>query len=211
MKTEPQAKVEVKSDANEQVQNVSIEKPVIQKHKIDLTEQVEKEIEKEIVESFVEKEILKTHEADKKPEIEVPKDASFSDWLQFMKKNNGVPLSETSLTNNKLGKPELEEPKITTTTEEPKKEHKRQIIDKIIDLNPGAIKLNKETKFFAADHKAKESLLENEDLVTETLAKIYALQGNNSKAIRAYQILSLKYPNKSAYFASQIENLRKGN
>ncbi len=181
------------------------------KQPIDLTEQVEKEIEKEIVESFVEKEILKTHEANKKPEIEIPKDASFSDWLQFMKKNNGVPLSETSLTNNKLSKTELEEPKIKPINEEPKKDHKRQIIDKIIDLNPGSIKLNKETKFFAADNKAKESLLENEDLVTETLAKIYALQGNNSKAIRAYQILSLKYPNKSAYFASQIENLRKGN
>jgi hypothetical protein len=70
------------------------------------------------------------------------------------------------------------------------------------------IRQKEEQKFFKSDFKAKESLVENEHLVTETLAKIYALQGNISKAVRAYEILSLKYPQKSAYFASLIQKLK---
>lgn len=177
----------------------------------DLTEQVEREIQKDLIEAFVEKEILKTNEAHIKDEP-IPSNASFSDWLQHMKKNNGQPLSTIKFKDKK----EEEKPVSKDLPEEDfevklKKEHKKVLIDKIIESNPGSIKLNKDTKFFEATQKAKESLQENEHLVTETLAKIYALQGNINKAIRAYQILSLKYPNKSVYFASQIENLKKAN
>ena len=83
------------------------------------------------------------------------------------------------------------------------------IIDKIIEVNPSTIRLDPNQRFYTADTKAKESLIENEELVTETLAKIYALQGNISKAVRAYEILSLKFPQKSAYFATLIQNLKK--
>ena len=85
----------------------------------------------------------------------------------------------------------------------------KAIIDKIIEVTPTNIRLDPNQRFFAADSKAKESLIESEDLVTETLAKIYALQGNISKAIRAYEILSLKFPQKSAYFATLIQNLKE--
>ena len=86
-------------------------------------------------------------------------------------------------------------------------EQNKGIIEKIIESDPGRIKLGNQ-KFFTPNVDAKQSLLENEHLVTETLAKIYALQGNNSKAIRAYEILSLKFPQKSVYFASLIEKLK---
>ena len=51
---------------------------------------------------------------------------------------------------------------------------------------------------------AKERMLKPESLMTETLARIYLEQKNYDKAIKAYEILSLKYPEKSGFFADQI-------
>jgi hypothetical protein len=56
---------------------------------------------------------------------------------------------------------------------------------------------------------AKQSVAEDISFVSETLAKIYELQGNYSKALAAYESLRLKYPEKRLYFATQIKNLKK--
>ena len=47
------------------------------------------------------------------------------------------------------------------------------------------------------------------DLCTETLAQIYAEQGYNEEAKLIYSKLSLRYPEKSVYFAALIEKLDK--
>lgn len=54
-----------------------------------------------------------------------------------------------------------------------------------------------------------ESATLGEQTITETLARIYAAQGLNDKAIDIYYKLSLKYPEKSVYFATLIDSLNE--
>ena len=89
-------------------------------------------------------------------------------------------------------------------------DYKIDLIDKFIKNSP-KINIKKEYKpdlEIIPDSKIKD------DLITETLAKIYIDQKKYNKAIKAYNILSLKYPKKSSFFADQIErikNLKKNN
>ena len=64
------------------------------------------------------------------------------------------------------------------------------------------------------DLKNEEDLSEkswssNDELMTETLAKVFVKQKKFKKAIEAYQILSLKYPEKNSLFANQIKEIKK--
>lgn len=88
-----------------------------------------------------------------------------------------------------------------------KQKKKNALIDNFIKSNP-KIKPARET-----DEKTEDislnSVLEDDHLITDTLANIYLKQGNYAKAIFAYEKLSLKYPEKSAYFAGQIAEIKK--
>jgi len=56
---------------------------------------------------------------------------------------------------------------------------------------------------------AERSVAENKDVISETLARLLAKQGYRDKAINMYERLRLAFPDKSAYFAAEIEKLKK--
>ena len=87
----------------------------------------------------------------------------------------------------------------------PKVEKKLDLIDEFIKNSP-KIEFSKEEK---SDNEIKTNTKIKDELITETLAKIYVTQKKFNKAIKAYDILSLKYPKKSSFFADQINYIKK--
>jgi hypothetical protein len=85
---------------------------------------------------------------------------------------------------------------------------KDELIEKFIKEEPQISRPKKE--FFNPTSSSQRSNLDEEDIVSETLAQLYAKQGNLPKAIHIYEKLSLRFSEKSRYFAAQIEKL-KGN
>ena len=182
------------------------------KTKPNAEEVLESEIAKQVVSAIVEKQMFNLSDTqflfkqNKEPE-------TFTDWLRLIQKSNkqisAENILDTNTENNTDIKTRLEKGKIINQESALNKKLKNlALIDKIIENSPGQIKIKDDQKFYSPEHNAKESLLENEHLVSETLAKIYALQGSVNKAVRAYEILSLKFPQKSAYFASLIQKLK---
>ncbi|MFM7021486.1 MAG: hypothetical protein ACKOXB_00795 [Flavobacteriales bacterium] len=99
----------------------------------------------------------------------------------------------------------LEKPK-----EEPKKKLKYEhLIDKFLSEQP---KIVPKKEFFSPVNMARKSVEEDDTIVSETLANLYVQQGHYSKAVKAFQQLSLKFPKKRAYFdarISEIEDIKK--
>ena len=56
---------------------------------------------------------------------------------------------------------------------------------------------------------SEKSWSSNDELMTETLAKVFVKQKKYRKAIEAYNILGLKYPEKNGFFANQIKKIKK--
>jgi len=81
-----------------------------------------------------------------------------------------------------------------------------ELLDKFIKENPSIQK--PKSAFYSAADKAGKSLTGEEEFATETLAKIYIKLNRLEKALKIYQKLSLLYPEKSNYFALQIEKLK---
>ena len=81
---------------------------------------------------------------------------------------------------------------------------KEDLIDKFIQNSPKIRPLEKGIKFTVPVSKNKYDAA----LMTETLAKVYLEQKKYENAMQAYRILSLKYPEKSGFFADQIKRIQ---
>ena len=119
---------------------------------------------------------------------------SFSDWLKK------VPSQSKS-------QEEIEEEQ-----EIAEREIKYKLIDDFLEKNPKIVPMKK-TDITPASTSSNfvQNTEEYSDLMTETLAQIYIEQKKYDKAIKAYKILILKYPEKNSLFANrikEIENLK---
>lgn len=83
------------------------------------------------------------------------------------------------------------------------------ILDKFIRENPRITRGKAE--FYSPMNMAKQSVEQDEELVSETLANIYYKQGHFKKAIRMYEKLCLLYPHKLPYFADLIQKIKTEN
>ena len=78
------------------------------------------------------------------------------------------------------------------------------LIENFLKVTP---KINPEKNTSNTD-LASDFKLTKKEFMTETLAKIYFKQNKFEEAIRAYEILSLKYPEKISLFADQIKTIK---
>ena len=81
------------------------------------------------------------------------------------------------------------------------------LIDRFIEQQPRIGKLREVEA--PVEEWAKASIMEDPTLVTETMARIFAQQGQIGKARKAYRHLALTYPAKSTYFAAQLKKLNQ--
>ncbi|MEI6522066.1 MAG: hypothetical protein WCO37_01115 [Bacteroidota bacterium] len=143
------------------------------------------------------------------------KELTFSEWLKISKKE--FPVIDDSKVEQRPKKDlEIEiKPavnKIIDSTEidevddfNSKKED--LIIDAFISSAP---KISKpKASFYSPINMAKQSVTDDLNLASETLARIYVNQGNFLKAIKIYEVLSLKFPEKNRYFATLIKETKQ--
>ena len=84
------------------------------------------------------------------------------------------------------------------------KKKKLDLIDKFIENNPKLTPIAKDAVVPVIETFSEDTSY----LMTETLARVYLEQKKYSKAIQAYEILILKYPEKSSFFADRISDIR---
>ena len=117
---------------------------------------------------------------------------SFQEWLQLSRTQPIVREKETVAQTE------------TVPLEDDKKK-KAELIDKFIETSPKIppIKQNSESAIHIDLNKS-----DNSYLMTETLARVYLEQKKYQRAIQAYEILILKYPEKSSFFADRISDIK---
>ncbi|WDO13242.1 hypothetical protein MH928_00735 [Flavobacterium sp. WW92] len=161
-----------------------------------------------------EENILETQQEELKTEIEIPAETieekleigkpldfskeekhSFQEWLQL---SSFKPIEREEITAA------TEKPEEVSEIDQEKKK-KLEIIDKFIEANPKISPVKNTSPISLVSERNSQ---DNSYLMTETLAKVYLEQKKYQKAIQAYEILILKYPEKSHFFADRILDIK---
>jgi hypothetical protein len=118
---------------------------------------------------------------------------SFEEWLQLSRTQ---PIDRATQSENITKMP---------TIEDEDKKKKAALIDKFIETSP---KISPVKHGVASTVTFDLNKDDNSYLMTETLARVYLEQKKYQKAIQAYEILILKYPEKSSFFADRISDIK---
>ena len=182
-----------------------------------------------IEESVIEKNILKTQfeetvkiaeenlEIGKPLDFSVKEKHSFQEWLQLARpepidRTNEIVQEDIKTVEENTQKVErTPEPIKQTVPEteivEDEKKKKAELIDKFIETNP-KISPIKSDPITLPPIQFNINQGDNSYLMTETLARVYLEQKKYTKAIQAYEILILKYPEKISFFADRISDIK---
>ena len=156
------------------------------------------ELEEEPIATEIQKN--STEQTEEKLEIGKPLDFvksekhSFQEWLQLSR------LTPIAREQEEESEKEKELPVIDEA-----KTKKLELIDRFIESNP---KIVPDRNNPPSPAKIEKSTQDTSYLMTETLARVYLEQKKYSKAIQAYEILILKYPEKSVFFADRISDIK---
>lgn len=129
-------------------------------------------------------EILHTEQTEEEKEKALMVVMSFSEWLKHISSHNKKAKEEEA--DKKALKAMWQQQKLAEAIEEESDEIPEQVFEMAVN-----------------------SISRKDELVSESLAEVYAKQGKKEKAIDMYQKLSLLNPEKNTYFAAKIENLQK--
>jgi len=142
-----------------------------------------------------------------KPQVDEP--MTFTGWLKYLSEkktevtgNKKIPVStdvsaaESVPSNFEVTSTAITDPAADVSS----------IIDKFIANEPRIS--TAKAGFFNPVNAARQSVEDHEDLASPTLAQIFLMQGNKEKAIEIYRRLMLLYPEKSHFFAAQIEKIQ---
>ena len=118
---------------------------------------------------------------DSTKDISLTKEMEFYKWFSYIKSNK-------------------------TLNESNEVEKKFALID---DFLTSKKRIDPDRNYLNTEDLSEESLVSHDELMTETLAKVLMKQKKYDKALEAYQILGLKYPEKNSFFANQIKKIQK--
>lgn len=188
------ASVETKKSHQQDTKSTQVEKPA----KNQLDDQLDKLIRSSAISASIEQEV--------EQDLTQQKNAT-QEQKQVKIEQTPAPDTKQSFLSWITGKQPTEDaPKLSEREEF--RQRAEFLIDEFILSQP---KIRPKAEFYNPENMAKKSIEDSGLLVTETLAKVYAQQGNTEKAINIYEALILKNPEKKSYFASLIEKMKDNN